>query len=263
MAVVSPRPVLGDVVRSALVVVFVLAQTIVVGLAVSGVFGGSVLAVAEQYPTPLLPARWAFAIWVPIYVGFLAYATYQALPAERTRPAHRESGRWLALSAAFNAGVVLALGAGWVPLAEVFVIGLMVGLAIVFGRLARTPAEGVVERVVLRGTVALAAGWFSLAVPVATALTGAWIGLPADGALAAIAAVVVLLAVTGIVCWAVLSGTAVVGYAAGAVVAIIGIALNDRSDALVVAGAIAIVAVIASTARRLATAGMPLRAAWG
>jgi translocator protein len=43
----------------------------------------------------------------------------------------------------------------------------------------------------------------------------------------------------------------------------VGIALNDPPDAVVIAGAIAIVIVIAATARRMGTAGYPVRAAWG
>ena len=86
-----------------------------------------------------------------------------------------------------------------------------------------------------------------MATVLGTAATGVWAGLPGDDALAAIAAVVVLLAATGIVAWVVLSGTAVVGYAAAVVWALAGIALNDPPPAVVVAGAIAIVVVLAAT----------------
>jgi hypothetical protein len=55
----------------------------------------------------------------------------------------------------------------------------------------------------------------------------------------------------------------VVGYAAAAVWALAGIALNDPPPAVVVTGAIAIVVVLAATARRITTAGNPQRAAWG
>jgi hypothetical protein len=263
MAVVSPRPALSDLVRGVVVVLFVVVQAVVAALGAAGVFGEPVVSVLERYATPLLPAGWAFAVWALIYAGFLGYAGYQALPSQRARQVHRESGRWLAASAAFNAAAVPAVGAGWLPLGAVLVVGQLACLAVVFGRLTRLPAETRWERVLVRGTVALATGWASLAVAVVVAATGAWIGLPSGGALAAFAAVMVLLAVTAIVCWAILSATAVVAYAAGAVWAIIGIALNDPPDAVVVAGAVAIVAVIASTARRLTTAGIPARAAWG
>jgi hypothetical protein len=169
----------------------------------------------------------------------------------------------MAASAVFNGGWVLSFAAGWLPLAELMIVGLLVSITLVFGRYIRTPAEGVVERVVARGTVGLYAGWICMATPMGTAATGVWIGLPGTGALAAIAAVVVLLAFTAIVSWAVLSGTAVVPFAVGAGWAIVGIALNDPPSGVVVAGAIAIVAVLAATARRISTAGYPVRAAWG
>jgi benzodiazapine receptor len=263
MTVTSRRPVHADLVRSILVVMLAVLQIVVSGLAQSGFTHASIGAVAREYATPLLAAGWAFAIWAPIYVGFLGYAVYQALPAQRGRQLHREIGWWLAFSAVLNAGWVLAFGAGWVPLAELLIVLLLVALAVVFGRLSRQPAESVLERVVLRGTVALYTGWVSFAIALGTAATGVWMGLPGTGVLAAIAAVVVLLAVSVIASWVVLAGTAVIGYSIAAVWAAAGIALNDPPAAVVVAGAIAIVVIIASTTRRLTTAGNPMRAAWG
>jgi benzodiazapine receptor len=258
MTVLSPRSTRSDLVRIVAVGLLAIVQVVVFVLA-----GDSIGAVARQYATPLLVAGWAFTVWLPIYAGFLCYAGYQALPGQRARQIHRDTGWWMATSAVFNAGWVLAFGAGWLPLAQLLIIGLLVGLAIAYGRFSRVPAESVAERVVARGPVALYAGCVSLATPLATAATGVWFGLPGTGALAAIAAVVVLLAVTAIVSWAVLSGTAVVCYAAAAVWAIVGISLNEPPAAVVVAGAIAIVTVIAATARRITTAGNPKRAAWG
>ena len=263
MTVLSHRSSLIDLVRSVVVVLLAVAQVVVSGLAGSGAMGATVGAVAREYATPLLPANWTFAIWAPIYAGFLAYAVYQALPAQRGRRIHRETGWWLAASAVFNMGWVLTFVTGRLPLAELLIVALLVSLAVVFGRLSHVPAEGRTERVVLRGTVAVYTGWVSLATAVGTAATGAWAGLPGEGALAAIAAVVVLVAVTAIVSWVVLAGTAVVGYAAAAAWAVLGIALDDAPAAVVVTCAIAIVAVGATTARRLTTAGNPARTAWG
>ena len=219
--------------------------------------------VAKDYGTPLLAAGWAFVIWAPIYVGFLGYALYQLLPGQRGREIHRRTGWWLATSAVFNAGWILAFGARAILLAELLIVALMVVLAVTFGRLSREPAADVVERVAFRGPIALYTGWVSLAVALGTAATGVAVGLPGNSALSTVAAMVVLLAVTAIVAWVVLSGTAVVGYAAAVVWALAGVALNDPPAGVVVAGAVAIVVVLASTARRLTTAGNPRRAAWG
>ena len=74
--------------------------------------------------------------------------------------------------------------------------------------------------------MALYTGWVSLAVVAGTAATGVRLGLPGDGALAEIAAVLILVVAAGIVASVVTYATAVVGYAAAVVWALAGIALN-------------------------------------
>jgi benzodiazapine receptor len=258
MTVLSPHATQADLVRNVVVALLAIVQVVVAVVA-----GDAVGPVAREYPSPLLAAGWTFAVWLPIYAGFLGYAAFQALPAQRARQVHRHTGWWLAASAVFNAGWVLAFGAGWLPLAELLILALLVSVVVAFGRFTRSPAEGVLERVLVRGTVALYAGWVSLATALGTAATGVWIGLPGTGALAVIAAIVVLLAVTAVVSWAVLAGTAVVPFAAAVVWALVGTALNDPPAGVAVTGAIAIVIVIVSAVRRITTAGFPVRAAWG
>jgi translocator protein len=263
MTVLSRRSAAADLARGTAVAVLAVVQVVVSGLGGSGALGESVGEVAREYATPLLAAGWAFAIWGPIYVGFLAYAVYQLLPAQRGREVHRRTGWWLAASAVLNPLWVLAFSAGAIPVAELLIIGLLVCLAVVFGRLSRVPAEGVVERVAFRGVVALYTGWVSLATVLGTAATGVWVGLPGTGALPAVAALVVLLAAAGIVAWVVLSGTAVVPYAVATVWALAGIVANDPPGLVVGAGVVAILVVLGATARRLTTAGYPVRAAFG
>ena len=263
MTVVSRRAAVSDLVRGAAVAVLAVVQIVVSGLGGSGAVGESVGVVARDYTTPLLAAGWAFAIWGLIYAGFLAYAVYQLLPSQRAREVHRRTGWWLAASAVLNPLWVVAFGARAVPVAELLIIALLVCLAVVFGRLSRIAAESVTERVVFRGVVAVYAGWVSLATVLGTAATGVWAGLPGTGALPAVAALVVLLAAAGIVAWVVLSGTAVMGYAAATVWALSGIVANDPPSRVSGAGMVAIVVVLGATARRIATAGVPMRAAFG
>ncbi len=263
MTVVSRRSATADLVRGSTVAVLAVIQIVVSGLGGSGAVGESVGVVANDYVTPLLAAGWAFTIWGPIYAGFLAYAVYQLLPSQRGREVHRRTGWWLAASAVLNPLWILAFGARLVPVAELLIIGLLVCLAIVFGRLSRDAAGTVLERVVFRGVVALYTGWVSLATVLGTAATGVWAGLPGEGALPAVAAVVVLLAASAILAWVVLSGTAVVAYAAAAVWALAGIVANGPPTLVVGAGVVAILVVLGAAARRLTTAGNPRRAAWG
>src|SRR4051812_39191074 len=107
----SHRSALTDLVRSAVVVLFAVIQTVVAGIAGIGAVGEPIGDVAHRYATPLLAAGWVFAIWVPIYLGFLVYAGYQLLPRQRARQVHRETGWWLLASAVFNTGWLLSFGA--------------------------------------------------------------------------------------------------------------------------------------------------------
>ncbi|HXV94899.1 MAG TPA: tryptophan-rich sensory protein [Pseudonocardia sp.] len=263
MPVATQRATLADLVRALTIAALAVVQVVVSGLGGSGAIGDPVGEVANDYATPILAAGWAFAIWGPIYVGFLAYAGYQLLPAQRTREVHRETGWWLAASAVLNPLWVLAFGARLILLAEVLIVALLVCLAVVLARLSRTPAEGVVERAVFRGPIALYTGWVSLATVLGTAATGVWAGLPGTGALAAVVSVLVLLVASAIVASVVTAGTQVVPYAAAAVWALAGIAANGPPAAVVAAALVAIVVVGTATARRIGTAGNRVRAAWG
>jgi hypothetical protein len=263
MPLTARRSSTTDLVRGIAVAVLAVVQVVVAGLGGSGAAGESVGAVARMYPSPVLPAGWTFAIWGPIYLAFLAYAGYQLLPSQRGRALHRSTGWWLAGSAVLNAAWVLAFSTRHVVIAEVLLVALLAVLARVFGRLSRERASGTAERVALRFPVALYTGWVSLAVVAGTAATGVRLGLPGDGALAEIFAVLILLVAAGIVVSVVVNGTAVVGYAAAAVWALVGIALNEPPAAVGVAAAVATVVVLSATARRVSSSGDPRRAAWG
>lgn len=253
----------ADFVRATAVAALAVVQVIVSGLGGAGLVGEPVGVVARDYDTPLLAANWTFSIWGVIYASFLAYAVYQLLPGQRRREVHRGTGWWLAASAVLNPGWVLAFSARLVPLAELFIVGLLVCLAVVLARLSRMPADGVTERVVFRGTLALYTGWVSLATVLGTAATGVWAGLPGQGRVAVVAAVVALLAVAVIVSWVVAAGTAVVGFTVAAVWALAGITLNGPPLSVAVAAVTAIMIVLAAVVRLLITTGDLPRAAWG
>jgi hypothetical protein len=250
MPVTTRRSASTDLTRGLAVVALAVIQIVVAGLGGSGATGDDVGTVARSYPSPVLPAGWTFAIWGPIYLAFLGYAIYQLLPAQRTREVHRATGWWLAVSAVLNMAWILAFSARYVLLAELLILALLVVLARVYGRLSRERAANATERAVFRLPVALYTGWVRL-------------GLPGDGALAAIAAVLILIATAGIVASVVTYATAVVGYSVAALWALVGIALNGPPAAVGVAAAIAAVVVLFATARRVSTSGDPRRAAWG
>jgi hypothetical protein len=263
MPLTARRASTTDRARVVVVAVLAVVQLVVAGLGGRGAVGESVGVVARSYPSPVLPAGWTFAIWGPIYLAFLGYAGYQLLPAQQGRAVHRATGWWLATSAVLNVAWIFAFSARFVLLAELLLVGLLVVLARVFGRLSHERATGTAERVALRFPVALYTGWVSLALVAGTAATGVRLGLPGDGALATIAAMLMLLVAAGIVASVVTFATAVVGYAMSAVWALVGIALNGPPAAVGVTAAVATVVVLFAAARRVSTSGDPRRAAWG
>src|SRR6478609_8681383 len=59
--------------------------------------------VSKDTPSIVTPPDWAFGVWGPIFAGSAATAVVQALPGQRSEPASREAGWWLAAAAAGNA----------------------------------------------------------------------------------------------------------------------------------------------------------------
>lgn len=258
MTVLTPRPTALDLVRSLIVAVLAVVQILV---AAAG--GQDVGAVARRYDTPLLAAGWAFSIWGLIYLGFLAYAVFALLPGQRGRGIHRRCGWWLAASAVANTLWILAFGNDHLLSAELLLVALVVVLGVVFGRLSREPARSVPERIVFRLPVAIYTGWTAVATVLGTLATGVWAGLPGDGALAQVAAVVVLAALTVVVLSVVSSAAGIAGFAGAVAWALVGIITNDRPIAVALVAVLALAAVLVATLRRISRSVQPGRVALG
>ncbi len=76
-----------DTLRQTLVVLATLATIVVNGLAnalpLNGLQTGEI---SDRFEVYFVPAGYVFSIWGLIYLGLLAYAVYQALPAQRENP---------------------------------------------------------------------------------------------------------------------------------------------------------------------------------
>lgn len=157
----------GDRVRQA--VVAVSAVVAVVGSAIgSGAFGGTPIAQAGDGAlaadaTLVAPAGPAFAIWSLIYLGLVAYAGWQALPAQAADPRQRRVGWLAAAGLLLNAVWILVAQAGYVAASTVVIVALLGVLVVLLGRLVTSRPGGRVEGVLLDGTVGLYAGWVSVA----------------------------------------------------------------------------------------------------
>lgn len=58
--------------------------------------------ISDRFDVLFVPAGYVFSIWGLIYIGLVAFAIYQALPAQRENPRLRRIGYWFALSSMAN-----------------------------------------------------------------------------------------------------------------------------------------------------------------
>jgi hypothetical protein len=156
-----------DVVRQ-IVVVASMVVAIVGSAFGSGAFGGATIptassgALSASY-TPVAPAGPAFAIWSVVYLGLLACTVWQALPAQRADARQRRVGYPVAVTLVLNAAWILTAQAGLLVLSGVVIAVLLATLAGTFLALLATRPRGLVESVVLDGTMGLYLGWVSVA----------------------------------------------------------------------------------------------------
>ncbi|MGE5249954.1 MAG: tryptophan-rich sensory protein [Bacteroidota bacterium] len=59
--------------------------------------------ISDRFKVFFVPAGYVFAIWGVIYIGWIAFAVYQALPAQKANPRLRRLGYLFAISNLFNA----------------------------------------------------------------------------------------------------------------------------------------------------------------
>ena len=161
------------------------------GTPIQDASGGALAADA----TLLAPGGGAFSIWSVIYVGLVAYAVWQFLPAQRTEERQRRVGYLVAASLVLNAAWILAIQFDQLALSVPVIVALLVVLIMAFRVCLATRAAGLVEIVLTDGTIGLYLGWVCVAtaanvtaVLVAAGFDG-W-GLPPEAWAVAVLAVV-------------------------------------------------------------------------
>ncbi|MGZ3611322.1 MAG: tryptophan-rich sensory protein [Ktedonobacteraceae bacterium] len=108
--------------------------TIIVNLFSNLITGKSVAAISNRFPVPVTPAGWAFSVWGIIYTGLIAFAIYQALPAQRTNPRLRRIGYWYLLSCVANIAWLFLWVNEQITLSMVAMIVLLLSLIILYLR---------------------------------------------------------------------------------------------------------------------------------
>jgi hypothetical protein len=134
----------------------------------SGALGGTPIAEAADGAlaadaTFVAPGGTAFAIWSLLYIGFLALAVWQLLPAQRGNPRVRDVWWLIALSLLLNALWIATVQLGWIYVSAVVILVLLATLAVIFARCLRSRPASWVEAVLLDGVMGLYLGWVVVA----------------------------------------------------------------------------------------------------
>ncbi|WP_104081673.1 tryptophan-rich sensory protein [Cryobacterium sp. Y11] len=129
------------------------------GTAIQNASGGALAADA----TLIAPAGPAFSIWTPIYLGLIAYAIWQFLPAQTTDARQRALGYPVAASLVLNAAWILSIQFDLLVLSVPVIVLLLAVLVRAFQLTLASRPKNLVETIVADGTIGLYLGWVSIA----------------------------------------------------------------------------------------------------
>ncbi|AHJ96010.1 tryptophan-rich sensory protein [Hymenobacter swuensis] len=121
--------------------------------------------VSGKYPTPLTPAGYAFSIWGVIFLSLLVYAVWQLLPAQRRHPLPDAVARPLVLVNGLTGLWLVVFAYELLPLSVVVMLGILAGLAVVYGRVRHFARRGEAP-VWVNIPFGLYLGWISVALVV-------------------------------------------------------------------------------------------------
>jgi len=147
-------------------VVIVLFATITINILANAlpINGKNTGEISDTFNTYFVPAGYVFSIWGIIYIGLIAYAVYQAFPAQRENPRLQATGWWVVLGGLANSIWIFlwhyeqfigTLGAMLILLATLVVVYLRLGT----GRTSVSNAEKWAVRV----PFSIYLGWISVA----------------------------------------------------------------------------------------------------
>lgn len=97
--------------------------------------GQTTAAISDKFQVLFVPAGYVFAIWGIIYIGWMAFAVYQALPAQRANPRLQRIGGLFALANLANAAWLFTWHFELFPLSAIVMLSLLALLIAIYWRL--------------------------------------------------------------------------------------------------------------------------------
>lgn len=125
-----------DVLRQIAVIVTILVTLVVNGLANALPLNGyNTGQISDQFKVYFVPAGYVFSIWGLIYIALIAFAIFQALPAQRQNPRLRAAGWWIALGGLANSAWIFFWHYQQFPMTLVMMLILLGSLIVTYLRL--------------------------------------------------------------------------------------------------------------------------------
>jgi len=91
--------------------------------------------IADSFDVYFVPAGYVFSIWSIIYLGLIAYAIFQFLPAQRENPRLQQTGWWFVLSSGANSIWLFLWHYGYFALSVVAMLTLLISIIVIYLRL--------------------------------------------------------------------------------------------------------------------------------
>jgi hypothetical protein len=120
--------------------------------------------ISDNFKVYFVPAGYVFSIWGLIYIGLIAYAIFQALPAQRENPRLQATGWWVALGGIANIAWIFLWHYQQFPLTLVAMLTLLATLIVVYLRLGTGKTSvSVAETWAVRVPFSVYLGWITVA----------------------------------------------------------------------------------------------------
>jgi hypothetical protein len=200
--------------------------------------------ISDRFKVFFVPAGYVFAIWGVIYIGLIAFAIYQALPAQRANPRLRSIGYLYALSCLANSVWIFTWHYNYFTVSVLVMLVLLLSLLAIYLVLdiGRVKVRSV-ERCCIDVVFSIYLGWITVAT--IANVTDALDNLNWSGwGVAPEAWAAIMLAVALVVTFAMLVTRRDVAYTLVIIWATIGIAVKQAATALVANSAWVVVALV-------------------
>lgn len=136
---------------------------------------------SDSYLVRFVPAGYVFAVWGIIYIGFILFSFWQALPANRENPRLRAIGWWYVIGSVANALWLVFWHYYMVEVTIVMMLTLLATLIYTVVVLYRQKAATIAESICVDLPFHIYIGWISVATVVnVTVLLNKW-GYTDDG----------------------------------------------------------------------------------